>query len=221
VSRSLRVALQLAVLVLPLYACAQLTFSAKEIRGTIVDADTGQPLEGVNIVAQWKINRISVGDEKALLHVTETVTDKDGRYAFPAWGPIGLPPLADFGKGQDPVLSIFKSGYDPDYLLNEMVSDMRYRRTPLGEFMWNGTTTKLKKWNGDMVIYARRIGSMAGGLPYRTGKEWKSYPKMAVALDRENKKLVSIGNFNGGSVPGFFIEDLSKEDKEYLNKHAQ
>src|SRR6267378_4169553 len=143
----------LAALLLPLQACAQLTYSAKEIHGKIVDADTGQPLERVNIVAQWKIDRAWVGDDKALLHVTEAVTDKDGNYSFPAWGPITLSPLADFGEGRDPLLSIFKSGYDVEFLDNGIISDTRYRRTPLGEFKWNGEITRLRKWSGNLRDY--------------------------------------------------------------------
>src|SRR6267142_4227646 len=121
------------LLMLQLQGCAQFAYSAREIRGKIVDADAGQPLEGVNIVAQWTIDRAWVGDDKALLHVTEAVTDSEGSFSFPAWGPITLPPLADFGEGRDPLLSIFKSGYDVEFLDNGIISDTRYRPTPLGE----------------------------------------------------------------------------------------
>src|SRR5260221_11978553 len=101
----------LGALLVQLQACAQLTYSAKEIRGKVVDADTGQALEGVNVVAQWKIDRMGVGDDKALLHVAEAVNDKEGHFSFPAWGP-SVPPLrAAFGAGPDPFLSTFKCGY--------------------------------------------------------------------------------------------------------------
>lgn len=211
----------LMALLIPLQGCAQLTYSAKAIQGRIVDADTGQPLEGVNIVAQWKIDRASVGDAKALLHVTETVTDANGNYSFPAWGPINLPPMADFGQGRDPLLSIFKGGYEPEFLDNGVVSDIRYRTIPLGEFRWNGKIISLRKWTGDLKDYARRIGFLANGLPYQAGTEWRNYPRMLLALDREDKRLIAIGYPQGNGVPGVHIEKFSKEEKDYLNKYSK
>jgi hypothetical protein len=208
----------LAALLLPLQACAQLTYSAKEIHGKIVDADTGQPLEGVNIIAQWKIDRAWVGDEKALLHVTEAVTDKDGNYSFPAWGPITLPPLADFGEGRDPLISIFKSGYDVEFLDNGIVSDIRYRRTPLGEFKWNGATTKLKKWKGNVRDYWWRVGVMSGGLP-DSNKAWRKYPRMALVLIKEQKRLKELGAPMG--LPGVPSQGLTSEDETFLKRFEQ
>src|SRR5713101_510551 len=190
--RSLLKIVWLAVLLWPLPAMAQLTYSAKEIRGKIVDADTGQPLDGVNIVAQWKIDRMLVGDDKALLHVTEAVTDKDGNYSFPGWGPIPLPFRADFGEGRDPLLSIFKSGYDVEFLDNGIISDTRFRSTPLGEFKWNGATTKLKKWKGSLRDYWWHVNSMSGGLPGEN-KAWRGYPRMVLALIKEQQRLKEQG----------------------------
>jgi hypothetical protein len=215
VFRSLLNVLQLAVLVLPLCACAQLTYSAKEIHGTIVDADTGQPLEGVNIVAEWQIDRTTVGDENALLHLTETVTGKDGKYTLPAWGPIGLPLRADFGQGRDPLLSIFKSGYEPEYIQNDLVSDMRYRRTPVGEFKWNGATTKLKKWTGSTRDYWWRVGMMSGRLPV-DNKAWKNYPRMSLSLIREQKRLTDLGAPMG--LSGIPSQGLTPEDQLFLKR---
>src|SRR6266581_6208867 len=195
----------------PLQACAQLTYSAKEIHGKIVDANTGQPLEGVNIVAQWKIDRMWVGDDKALLHVTEAVTDKDGNYSFPAWGPIMLPPRTDFGEGRDPLLSIFKSGHDVEFLDNGTISDTRYRLTPLGDFKWNGKTIKLKRWVGGLEEYGRKVEFLANELPsytaqWRDNKEWRHFPKMLIALNGEYARLKNLG-VKTFSLPGLLRID--------------
>lgn len=211
----------IASVLLPLQACAQLMYSAKAIQGKVVDAETGLPLEGVHIVAQWRIDRAFVGDDKALLHVSEAVTGKDGSYSFMAWGPITLPPRADFGQGEDPSLSIFKSGYEPAFLTNEVVSNIFYRRTPLGESRWNASTTKLQKWKGDLKTYAVKVRSMAGGLPYRSGVEWKNYPKMLMALVDEERNLKDRGYQFSVSVPGVYVDQFSKEDLDYLNAHAR
>src|SRR5262245_30347907 len=71
-------------------------YAAKEIRGRVVDAASGEPLARAIVVAQWElvrevipglINR-SYGD---VLKTVEAVTDKDGYYVIPAWGPVARP----------------------------------------------------------------------------------------------------------------------------------
>lgn len=62
-------------------ACATpLTYSAKEIRGQIVAAETNQSIEGAIIVAQWVLFHIGPGHggHKSRIHVHETITDRDG-----------------------------------------------------------------------------------------------------------------------------------------------
>jgi len=219
--RSLLKIVWLAAFLWPLPATAQVTYSAKEIHGRIVEAETGEPLQGVNIVAQWKIDRALVGDDKALLHVTETVTDKDGNYSFPAWGPIPLPLRADFGQGRDPRLSIFKSGYAPEYLDNGIISDIRYRLTPLGEFKGNGTTIKLKRWTGGLEEYGRKVEFLANDLPsytaqWRDPKEWRNFSKMLIALNGEYVRLKNLGG-KTFSLPGVFrIDQFEQEDQILL-----
>lgn len=204
-------------LLLPLQACSGLTYSAKEIHGKIVDADTGQPLEGVNIVAQWQIERKWVGDDKALLYVTEAVTDKEGNYSFPARGPILLPLLADFGEGHDPLLSIFKSGYEVEFLDNSTLSGSRDRLTPLGEFKWNGGTTRLKKGRGSPRDYWWRVNSMSGGLP--DDKAWRHYPRMLLALIKEQQRLKELGA--PGGLAGAPSLGLTREDQEFLRRYER
>lgn len=75
-------------------AYAQLTFTAEAINGEVVDEETGQPLAGVIIVAKWTVDESLVGRNNDLLNVLETVTDKDGNYNFPTWGPKLIPLFA-------------------------------------------------------------------------------------------------------------------------------
>jgi len=203
---------------LHLQACAQLAYSAKEIRGKIVDAETGQPLGGVNIVAQWQLDPTWVGDSNASLHVAEAVTDQDGDFYFPKWGPITLPLFADFGEGRDPLLSIFKSGYDVEFLDNGIISDTRHRAIPLGNFKWNGATTKLRRWNGSLRDYWWRVNAMSGGLPGED-KAWRAYPRMVLALLKEQQRLKEQGA--PGGLAGIPSRGLSPDDQEFLERYKQ
>jgi len=208
----------LAALLLPLQAYPQLTYSAKEIRGKIVDADTGEPLQAVNIVAQWRIELILGSDEQTLLHVTEVVTDREGNYVIPSWGPIPLPFRASFIQGRDPFLSIFKGEYEPAYADNGFVSNILSRETPLGEFRWNGQTIKLKKWQGSVREYWKQVSSLMASLPDPNAAQ-RRYPGMLAALQKDQERLKRLGTATDSA--GTSPSQLSPDDREFLKRFLQ
>lgn len=193
-------------------------YSAQAITGKVVDAETGEPLAGVIIVAQWMIDRNFVGDDKALLNVMESVSDIQGAYGFPAWGPIELPPRADFRKGQDPRVYYFKTGYWPEVESNGVVSDISYRITPVGGFKGNGKTIKLRKWDGkDLQEYDSRLSGLAGGMPTYYGGDWRKYPRMTLEIEKAAGVVQERGKFRWRTrVHGFRPDRLSKEDMELI-----
>ncbi len=197
-------------------------YSTKAITGKIVDAETGEPLSGVNVVAQWRIDRKMVGDEKSLLKIMETVSNKDGNYDFPAWGPVVLPPLANFGQGSDPLIYYFKHGYWPGNAQNDTVLDTSSRTPPLGEFKWNGKTIKLKKWDGQDVenygIWIRGISHLTDDWIKNERKAYRSYPRMLNTLIEEASYFEKIG-----AKEEFFVcvPCFEAEKLEFLNRFKQ
>jgi len=77
----------------------------EEIRGKVVDEDTGQPIEGAIVVAFWKTIQ-----PRLYLKVEESITDSNGEFFFQGWGPVKRPDKGCFWD-EDPLLSIFKSRY--------------------------------------------------------------------------------------------------------------
>src|SRR5262249_58133134 len=71
-------------------------YSAAPIHGTVVDAETQQPLAGVHVVAQWILNTGMFFHAERIqrLHILETVTDEKGEYQIPGWGPKPRPALS-------------------------------------------------------------------------------------------------------------------------------
>jgi hypothetical protein len=135
----------LLCVVLALPACfGPPTYSAKEIRGQVVDEQTGQPIEGAIVVAQWVLFQAGPGHggHKGRLHIHETVTDKDGRYFIPAWGPRPHLPLTEL-HNHDPEILIFKSPYEPRSLYNR---DRREDSVRVSD--WDGKVVKLRKFQG-------------------------------------------------------------------------
>jgi hypothetical protein len=195
-------------------ACATpLMYSAKEIRGQIVDAETGQAVEGAVIVAQWVLSHIGSGGYGARIHIYETVTDKGGNYTIPAWGPVPHPPLTDL-IFRDPEILIFKGGYEPEGLENRVPQTDSVRVSE-----WDGKVVKLARTKRGLEDQAFRLSSFYGGLDHGSStKDWYSYPRMLLALDAERGRLRSLGLKPGhsGSIPN--LENFSDADRVYLKR---
>lgn len=133
--------------------CASYQGDATE--GWVVDATTKQPLEGVVVVVQWELYGGLHPSVKGRLLIQESVTDRNGRYAFPAWGPL-RPKEYELDVGS-PYLAFFKRGY----VALELRNDWRPDR-PLPKVVnsrWNGKTVELQSYKGDLKDY-----DFSGGL---------------------------------------------------------
>ena len=174
-----------------LQACAT-TYSAKPITATVVDAETGQPIEGVSVVAHWVLHGptwVSAAD----LELTEAVTDKDGRFHIPGWGPKSIP--NDLPRGtrlgnSDPGLILFKSGYEVTGLFNRLQPE-RLRPEhdiPVRYSDWDGKVIKLNRFRGDPQSFGVG-GSIGRGIECH----WKRVPRFYVAQMREKARLETLG----------------------------
>lgn len=203
------------LLMLALPACATpLTYSAKEIHGQIVDAETNQPIEGAVIVAQWILFEMGIGHggHKSRIHIHETVTDQNGNYTIPAWGPKLHSPITMLDR-EDPMLLIFKSGYAPQILVNSIDRSDAVRISE-----WDGRVVKLKKFQGTLEAYANQLLYVISTSLPDSGKEWKSFPRMVLALDVENRRLKTLGLKPEYRATSFNIEYLDEADRAFLRK---
>ncbi|ROZ76070.1 carboxypeptidase-like regulatory domain-containing protein [Ramlibacter sp. WS9] len=218
--------LLLLALMLPLQACG-LAYSAKPIEGWVVDAATKQPLEGVNVVAHWVVNFGMEGGQGTDLMLMETVTDRNGRYAFPGWGPTQLPvgrPWEARMKSQSPELIFYKK----DYWWNAVSNETKGPQPGPGPLVrtsdWNGKTFELKKFEDTLDRYGSVVSGVLTSVSWGSNCRWKQIPRMLVALDRESARLWQQKIFNDlptiqrvenasvreacGSVKDFFAEYL-------------
>jgi hypothetical protein len=78
-------------------------------KGRIVDAETGQPLAGVIVLASWWRRSPGAVHERREFHEAhEVVTDADGRFVVPA---VPTSATSPFARVQGPRVIIFKGGY--------------------------------------------------------------------------------------------------------------
>jgi hypothetical protein len=178
--------LLLVILAIPLQACST-TNSAKAIEGRVVDAETHLPLEGVNVVSRWYMHIPGFNGEEEVIKLIEAVTDKDGRFYFPAWGPEAVPrdiPWDAFKSFQYPAIEFFKSGYEPMGVSNQITGSRPKPGTTESE--WNGKTIEIKKFKGRMEVYALMVRTVVSGY---SNCGWKKMPKAMVAVFKEAERL--------------------------------
>jgi hypothetical protein len=78
-------------------------------KGKVVDADTGEPIEGVVILGVWSREHMGpAGGTHTYYDARETVTDKDGEFVIPGIGLTGG--VVSFVEPMD--ANVFKAGYE-------------------------------------------------------------------------------------------------------------
>jgi hypothetical protein len=188
------------------------SYIAKPIEGRVVDKDTGQPITGAVVVAQWILATPPDGEEKDYFIVIETMTDAEGKYRIPGWGPESRPRSRWLDK-YDPALEVFKPGYWPEGLANR----------PEGLVGAPG----INKDKSEAYWNIREIR-----LPYKTGEEIglkEQFPfeisdeKIPMTKEKWAEEVASVQNdVNwGGLVKRWTAEDWLKIKNLVRSIHAE
>ena len=210
------------------YVCASIGFwplRAAPINSQVVDEGTRAPIEGAIVVAYWELNSGSIGGGSlpcGAANVEEAVTDKDGLFHMPGWGPT-WPTCHSRMNVDAPMMFVFKSGYDYGKFINGP-----------GGNVYTTTTTR-SAWNKQMPL--RRFSSMdltdrsARGytahiaslnielglfVTYLPGEcNWKKMPSMLRALEMQRQ---AISNAVGYPIDGITVQLI--DDDSYFQKIA-
>ena len=208
---------------LPLTACT-VTYQFAPIEATVVDAETGAPIEGVVVIANWELVKGSFDGERYFgqLEVKETVTDKNGRFFFAGF-------TKDDSSGaelrqSDPQILIFKAGYE----FQRFVNDYRDGGAGMGSSFRtaavNGKTVKLVKQVADKsrirqvhsdLVYSR-LAFITKTMPHTNESEkcyWQSVPRM-LAETRTQESLMR----QMGIDPSSIYENLMANNDQYAAK---
>jgi hypothetical protein len=190
-----------AGLLLAFHYANALSYSAEPITATVVDAETGQALEGVNVLVLWDLQDPNARGAPYWIF-EEAVTDKEGRFHFPGWGPKPVPrtlwgPAYRLGPEQ-PVIYLFKPGYPLESVSNPWESWMLGNSSWTGGLVrssvWSGQTIEIKKFQGSRQQYIDRLALSTDGLPTQNCL-WARIPRFTAALVAIQGDLVprSIG----------------------------
>jgi hypothetical protein len=187
----------------------------------VVDADTGQPIEGAVVVAHWELHRGSLGGDSlpcGAADVEEAVTDKDGKFHIPGWGPIRT--SCDGMRSFSPIFYIFKSGYEPGGASNHPTDPTAMVSNTHSD--WNNRQIKLKKFpNPDLTevgakSYGAAFGLLNGALEsfvvdFPRECNWKKIPNMLRALISERKRFIAAGGHVGSIAQEMVYADQSMQ----------
>jgi hypothetical protein len=190
-------------------------YMAEDIEGWVVDAHSGEPIEGVVVTANWELKRGTLGGDIPCgqAHVDEAVTDPAGHFYFARWGPK-IRPIGCEIVFQDPQLLLFKSGYKFRRLQNAVRSV--WNRGVVRRSQWNAKTVQLDLFEGTIGAYEDNFESFnreLEGIAILQPEEcfWRKLPKAIHAVHQERNRLIQKG------VPS---NTLYSVDSELLINHA-
>ena len=163
-------------------------YSAESIEAWIVDEDTNEPLEGVVVVAEWPLQQYTVAGRipAGQLKVMETVTDKNGRFYLPNWGPKVV--VRGQLDHETPSFIMFKSGYHVARMSNNV-----FQRDGgiIRSSDWDGKVIKMLKFKENMKKYRKELFRLRNTLDDISEYddisdcEWKEIPIIRKTIRKE------------------------------------
>lgn len=176
---------------LPLY------WSESTTAKVVVDG-VGDPVPGVIVVAAWMFAGLE-GAPGPVVEITETVTDEQGEFYIPGWGPrVAWPPWETF-EDLDPQLLLFKPGYklrvlknrDPQMSEPRMQEIVRANKHKEAGGWGDPEYVRRSYWNGKAISMTREqiawgdLDEVYGALGfafhgYPCG--WKRVPRLLAAM---------------------------------------
>jgi hypothetical protein len=215
VKRRSKFLLLLILILVPLWVFGDPpVYFANEMHGQVVDAETGRALESVVVVVEWRLYQegIGSGGRGGALNRIEVLTDSEGKYFVPGWGPRPRPPFTFLGS--DPELRFFKSDFYPLYLSNEVLGEANRNRSMLRTSQWDGKVIKLMPFRGDWLDYGLKLGAIWSDL----GDCRRDCPRLVLALDGESKRIKTLAPKDVFIPRIVSIDSFPQDDREFFKR---
>ena len=169
---------------------------ALPVHGQVIDADTGQPLEGVIVAAHWELRDTGwTGSPVGQVAVMEDVTDNKGAFTFRWWRPRLRWRFWGLLRSDAPGMLFFRSGYKWASCSNHRVN---YIYFPFPSSDCDGAIIKLKKFQGSELEYVKNVEQLDRELEFAFDHHdcsWKKIPRMLVAMDAEGTRLAAVQGY--------------------------
>ena len=137
-------------------------YRSPEVSAFAVDKDTDKQIPGLTVTVSWKAIRRSDNphDPDMLdIHSATTVTDTNGAFVIPAWGPVSYPSSWRYFL-DDPTVSFSKSGQNLGYWGNQakgssfgQIHALPFQTVDFGKPSWDRQKLKLPKWKLEKPLW--------------------------------------------------------------------
>lgn len=196
----------------------------------VVDADTGEPIEGAFVIANWALFdawSLHTATLREMVEVKETMTDKNGRFSFAGFTKAN-PKLHAMDR-QDPQVIIFKPGYEYSKWINHCRTDSSSCPFARHTASVAGKVVKLKKLDDearkDDKAYTRYFGLKTDIGEVLNSCGGKKIPNFIVAAAAERKRTEIEGYKWLGDLPSLeYMENLKPScgiGREYFERHKK
>lgn len=201
-------ALGLVLAAAALAGCGSPYYTSTPIEAWVVDAETGAPIEGAVVTANWQLvaSGLDTGGRKLhQLEVMETVTDKAGRFYFPGFTRINF--TLEELREEDPQILIFMRGYRYARLKSDESTTGSHRSSPA-----IGHRIPLSKAAHEPKEAARDLAFLATTLEHIADSgQIQLVTSMTGSLVCERRRLKAIDPQVVLSVPGETTKEVACE----------
>jgi len=181
---------------LALSSCVRVYY-ADPIKARVVDAVTGAPVEGVNVLAAWQAKGgLEGGNITGYVKVMEDVTNANGEFSFPGWGPKVW--MNGGIRDGAPLLILLKPGYEVSFVW-EGKYGVEFAPSHLSS-SWSGKNVPLKRFEHSQDEYKQRLSGVRTVLDTLIGKKdcaWQSIPRFLHTVDKQHQVFIRQGSTFG------------------------
>jgi hypothetical protein len=166
----------LAVLIILSQGCTYAVRYDGTYKGKVIDADTGEPIEGAVVLGTWyTVAHTVAGGVHSYYDARETATDKNGEFSIPGMG------LRIMSNLEPMNFLIFKSGY-------ENVGSAHWASLKVDELL-----SKKIKWDGSKPIVPIRKLTFEERKNRPADKETIPDSKQKLLIHEVNKEYKELG----------------------------
>ncbi len=180
---------------------------------TVVDAKTGEPLEGVVMLAEWFVYlKTPLGDQpKGNIWMAEFLSDENGKVGMQKRQQITNSKNGLASESGFPQFSFYKEGYERS-IFNNFPKGLKYGPGQEYRDLFNGKIIRLKKYDknspSEWTNFFRMVANVKNYSRSRGLCVWDNFPYSMYAAISENSWNYSKVKDKSGDRKEKFIRDI-------------
>ena len=186
--------------------------SSAPFSATVVNSNSNLPIEGVVVLAKWDLLGIE-GVVENTIAIAETVTDADGAFSVPGWGPrVNRKFLYSSVRDSSPEVIVYKLGFEPESIYDyRAFSFLGFHMRAAGI---DGSTISLSPSDGPILEHSLLVNdvevriSSISRLLSDDECSWKRMPHLLVEMHRAGEAAMS----EGADARNLLVSRIPKKD---------